>query len=994
MDCETCQRRLLDFESNLLTGAERAEVAAHLLGCPTCHGELELLRQARALLGTWEDEAPPPALAARTVAHVARAERFERAPTGEAPVVRLPLPVPRRTWSQVAQRAFPAAAACLLVASAALFGQAGALAVHLSTELYAPATLTPGAPGLVRVSVFDRMRGEPLAGARADVKLLGPRGVVAESEGTTDEFGQRVARLALPALSEGEYEWVATASDGADLETLHQGVHVAGRDELLLSTDRASYDRGAPVRARAQVRAAVTHAPVAGVTVRFRLHGGAGAEQLATTDAFGVATAALGQDVGLGLFGLEATALSASGETLATEQLTVRVGAAEPQSPLRIEVALPHPWLREGDALQGTVTVRSADGEPISGLRQVARIYWADEDALKAPPEANWRRFVRAHSSLVDRYFEHDTWREAPLGPAMTCQHDRVEYADGRVAELNDCDELGATVVASSTDGVSALEVKPSLRLDRNEQVRPARLWVFVEDPQGVFAVAAQTVWVARAPLLVTVVPEEGVLVPGVENLLRVRVSRPDGAAVAGALVKREGGADEAVSDADGMATLRFTPPPGPQDLTVTATVQAERATRALQLPSQPRFALVRTDKALYQAGETLAGEVVTPGQARLAFVDVLSDGEPVARLTVPLERGQGRFQVALPPSLSGRVTLEAYGRAGGLAQARHGRVQVFVQPKPQLQLALSRRAGGLDVAVTDAAGQPVQADLEVRVAGAAALLDEPAFAPMVEDVPDTLQAAAHAPVTSQATAALLFAAAQVPEPAARTATSDSEDREAAVAGERLHRQRRALDLAALGLAALAIGLGLRKSEGPSAAAGVIAVSSGLFVAADLLQPSQWVAAAVGLAALALGSAYGVARSGALQWLHQRHLWLGAAMFGFLFGGVQLFSDNLRKLTGASVNALASSATSDTGARKAGDHRAITDFVPQSTGDLQPTARSVPARLWAPRPELQGWEPAARTDAQGKASLSVGAGAARVVATDAAGRTATAVLPP
>ena len=51
-------------------------------------------------------------------------------------------------------------------------------------------------------------------------------------------------------------------------------------------------------------------------------------------------------------------------------------------------------------------------------------------------------------------------------------------------------------------------------------------------------------------------------------------------------------------------------------------------------------------------------------------------------------------------------------------------------------------------------------------------------------------------------------------------------------------------------------------------------------------------------------------------------------------GVVTVFGDNIRKIFGASVNALANSSTSDTGAKKAGEsstHRNITDFASKST---------------------------------------------------------------
>ena len=53
-------------------------------------------------------------------------------------------------------------------------------------------------------------------------------------------------------------------------------------------------------------------------------------------------------------------------------------------------------------------------------------------------------------------------------------------------------------------------------------------------------------------------------------------------------------------------------------------------------------------------------------------------------------------------------------------------------------------------------------------------------------------------------------------------------------------------------------------------------------------------------------------------------------------GVVSIFGDNIRKIFGASVNALANSATSNTGAKKAGDssgRKNIVNFASQATSD-------------------------------------------------------------
>src|SRR5690606_16825033 len=133
---------------------------------------------------------------------------------------------------------------------------------------------------------------------------------------------------------------------------------------------------------------------------------------------------------------------------------------------------------------------------------------------------------------------------------------------------------------------------------------------VEVTDSAGQQVVKHHALTVAEEPLSLTLVPEGGVLVPGVENRLLALVVRPDGEPVPGATVTLlsdlDGHASASTAE-DGIAVLAWKPRTPRRDAVVEVrSPDGARVQRQLELDARSLPAVIRTERTLYTAGETV----------------------------------------------------------------------------------------------------------------------------------------------------------------------------------------------------------------------------------------------------------------------------------------------------------------------------------------------------------------------------------------------------
>ncbi len=256
-----------------------------------------------------------------------------------------------------------------------------------------------------------------------------------------------------------------------------------------------------------------------------------------------------------------------------------------------------------------------------------------------------------------------------------------------------------------------------------------------VKDATGHAETRGEPITVSESPLIVTAIPEGGTLVPGLENQVFVLASYPDGTPAAAELkIRAAGSADQTVkTDAGGVAVATVRAAVETRSLQVEAT-DAEGNHASSTVPMGQRQGgdqiLLRTERAVYRAGERVALKIFSTRERGTAYLDVVKSGQTVLTKDVDLINGQAELTLPVTPELAGTVDFSAY-LFGRDARPVGDHRLIFVQPADELKIDAAADSAvykpgdeaRIRFRVTNSKGEGVQAALGLQI------VDEAVFA-------------------------------------------------------------------------------------------------------------------------------------------------------------------------------------------------------------------------------------------------------------------------
>jgi uncharacterized protein YfaS (alpha-2-macroglobulin family) len=590
-----------------------------------------------------------------------------------------------------------------------------------------PRELLVDSTAALRIVVTDHRARRPAQGALVTVRLTKPEADTGEVlvSSRADARGLVDAGFEVPQVEPGQYDLVVRARYGDSREETRQRIALRVANQVLLTTDKPLYKPAQMIHVRALALRRPTMKALANAPLTFEIsdpRGNKVFKQATTTNAFGVAFAQfqLADEISLGDYRVVALI----GDERAEKSITVKRYVLPK---FRVTLTPDKQYYLPGETVQGTVQCDYFFGKPVSdGQVKLALktfdVAFKDIANLTGTTDAQgtWKFQVRLPGQFVGQPLEQGK-AFLQFEAAVTDQAEHTEQA----------------VVSSR---------------------------------------------VAAAPLEIKAVPESGRLVPGVENIVYVLVTRPTGEPVKAKLhyaaLKAEGvtvkvvSSDDFVTDELGIAELRVIPEPitdqrasmgralnaprrlpfaveqmavrelgdlparlWPLQLTATAADGA-RAEAELTVPvggaSADTALLLRTDKVLSRVGDAIEATAYTRGQKGAVYFDVIKDRQTMLTLAAELENGQAQVRVPLSPDLGGSIWLSAY-RITPSGETIRATRPLFVNPAKDLNIGLkpdhdTYRPGPDNIArisfnVTDANGRPVAAALGVNV------VDESLFA-------------------------------------------------------------------------------------------------------------------------------------------------------------------------------------------------------------------------------------------------------------------------
>ena len=268
---------------------------------------------------------------------------------------------------------------------------------------------------------------------------------------------------------------------------------------------------------------------------------------------------------------------------------------------------------------------------------------------------------------------------------------------------------------------------------------------------------------VSKQALLISVLPESGAPVVGVANDFYVITSYPDGSPAKTTVRLTQPVWQTITTDAQGIGVFQYVPSDGEvavelpardstgatgaftKRLTSIGAKFAQNSDEYGYWPDESLFRapdiLIRTDKAVYQAGDTAHISVLAPQHSGMIYLEVTRDKQPVLTQMAVLSGGKTQIDLPLGQDVGGLLAINAYVPGAKIEEEygyrrymnlllAQGSRSVLVKPADTLKIAFdglkTARPGETQQAtlrVTDREGRGVPA--AVGLAG----VDEAVFA-------------------------------------------------------------------------------------------------------------------------------------------------------------------------------------------------------------------------------------------------------------------------
>lgn len=586
----------------------------------------------------------------------------------------------------------------------------------LDFRVAAPRALVVGGTNVVHCAVLDRRRGAGLAGVRIEAAILpqdGPE--VPAGAGTTDGEGTLDLQMDGAAIRRGPQRLrvrLVSSPLGPDEVVLSLSGERPAR--LLLTCDKPLYQPDQVIHLRALAMDTAAGRPISGESLTFEVEDPKGNKvfrRSAPTSRFGIASAdfRLAEEVNLGAFKLRAQVGDLSTEKTATVSRYVL-------PKYKLELATTQAFYLAGQTLHGSVDANYFFGKPVAG-GEVAVDVGTFVERFDSIAVLRGKTDAAGHFDFELKLPGHFVGLPLEKGNALL--------------------KLEAKV----TDTAQHAEAKTATRI------------------------------VAREAIQLQVVHESGIPVPGIENRYYVSTSYPDGRPARATVTVA--GPERAhwtfqTSEA-GIGILAWTPPavnprgygyrPGggaaAQPFTLEARDTAGQVGHGGFDPAHPVLAaedqqnwwqpdpkrvgrgadgtarfLLRTDKALYRAGETAHLSLVAAAEGGRYTVDLVRGGQTCLTKLVKATGKETPLDLDLDTGLAGTLYVQAYRLLPDGNWARDRRVIYVDQPKDlELTATLDRE--------TYKPGESAKVSFAVRAAGGAAepaalslsVVDEAVFA-------------------------------------------------------------------------------------------------------------------------------------------------------------------------------------------------------------------------------------------------------------------------
>ncbi|HLF00455.1 MAG TPA: MG2 domain-containing protein, partial [Anaerolineales bacterium] len=473
--------------------------------------------------------------------------------------------------------------------------------------------LVPGTRAALRVVVRDSSDGTPLPGSAITVSLQPSDGrpAIPLYTGLANSHGTAEVAFDVPAGLEGAHTLHIDTASPIGEDHLTQTVTLTRNYRILLSTDKPIYQPGQIIHLRVLALSHFDLKPAAGQVIQIAIADGKGnkvfSKSLTTSD-YGVAAAdfQLASQVNTGNYKLTATMGAVSSEKSVTVEHYVL-------PKFKVSLATDRPFYIPGEHVHASLAANYFFGKPVS------------------------------EGNVIIEGYTFDVERSVTFN---------LQGATDSAGNFNFEFDLPTFITGSDLDqglGRYYLEVR-------------------VADGTGQTETVNLSFPVSQSQIVINAVPESGIFRAGVENILYVLTSAPDGSPLETELtltLPHENRTFTAHTDPYGLAEVRFVPTNYWHYFTIQAlAANGGAASREFQFQTDSQSGgsiLLRPDRPVYRVGDSMALTVLSTQPTGTVYVDIVRERQTVSTRALDVVNGRAEAAVDLTPDLHGQLELHAY---------------------------------------------------------------------------------------------------------------------------------------------------------------------------------------------------------------------------------------------------------------------------------------------------------------------------------------------
>jgi hypothetical protein len=481
----------------------------------------------------------------------------------------------------------------------------------METIVLGQSRYVPGSHAALRVVVRDISDQEPIPDADVKVSLKPSDGgpSLPLFEGRTDPKGTVEVSFQVPDDADPAQVLVVETKSDLGTDELEQNINIDRDYKILLTSDKPLYQPGQVIHLRALALSTFDLVPAAGQSLEFIIADGKGNKvfrETVETSNYGVASVdfQLASEVNTGSYKITAQMGNASSEKTVTVERYVL-------PKFKLTWSTERNFYLPGEVVTGTLNAQYFFGKNVSG------------------------------GEIVIEGFTFDFERQDVF---------RIEGASDANGDFAFEFTLPDYIVATDLEGGVGrfyLEASVTNLAQHTEQ-------------------SSFSLPVAQSQIVIEAIPESGLIRPGVENLLYILTSYPDGTPAQTQLdvQPNDGQSVHLETGAYGLAEFRFVPQSAWMNIMISARDPMGSAVQQsfyFEGSWEEETVLLRPDRAVYQVGDTMHLDMLTSAQEGRVYLDIVREGQTVSTRSVEIDEGHSEVAVDLSPDLFGTLELHAY---------------------------------------------------------------------------------------------------------------------------------------------------------------------------------------------------------------------------------------------------------------------------------------------------------------------------------------------